>query len=176
MNKKLQVVLFLSLFVLYLLGGIAIFCYEYLYDDKTYIGYGLLVFAGSLVHIILYFLNQGYKNKRCSYLLVLGILGAIIGILFLTTNISFRAVCLLWGILDIARGASEILFTIPLIKNKKIEIYDIAISIMDIIFGILLCVKLADGLHIHIIILGISFILSAFKYPLMLLIGKNRKV
>lgn len=157
------------LFVLYFGGSIATLIYEYLYQDKTFIGYSILVILASIIHIILYFLNEGYKYKISAYYLVLGILGLSIGIAVAVCNLTFNLLCILWGVLDIVRGIAEIIFSIPNIKRTKLELIDIAVALAEIVLGILLCIHLYDGLHVHILVFGISLMLLSLKFPLILL-------
>ena len=175
MSIKAKTLLSFTLFLIYLLGSIFIFCYEFLYVDKTYNGYAVLVIIGSIVHLLLYLINEGYRNKVFSCFLILAIIGIIIGILFFICNFTFKTLCILWGVLDIIRGTCEIVFAAPKIKENKLQIIDIIASLIDIVLGILLCIHLNEGLHIHVIFFGVTFILCSFEYPLEVLINHRRK-
>lgn len=119
-----------------------------------------LIILSSVPHILIFVVNR----KKISYL-VIGLVGTALGIVFLTTGDLFSAdqICMIWGCLDICRGTTEIINRVPEVKHYKGELFEIAISTGDIIIGVLLCIHMAHGLQLHLIYLGIAFVLSALK-------------
>ena len=127
-------------------------------DDKIIL-LGVLIILSSVPHILIYFIN---KTKK-TYLLI-GLVGLAFGILFLSTDLfTDDQICMVWGCLDICRGLTEIATIVPEAKNNKFEIVEIFISTGDIVIGILLCIHLANGLHLHLLYLGIAFLITVLK-------------
>lgn len=120
---------------------------------------GILIILGSVPHILFYIINR----TKISYL-ILGLIGIAFGILFITTDI-FEPdhVCMIWGCIDICRGVGEIINVAPNVKKQKEEWLEIAISVGDIVIGVLLCIHLAGGLPVHLIYFGVAFVVSGLK-------------
>lgn len=167
-NKiTLKQVGYLGLLVFYICVGIFVILYAALPTDYNSKIMGLMVLLSSIVHILLYFLTEGYKRPEKGFFLVIGIIAFSLGIVFLTTKVmTIPEICLYWGILDIVRSSLEIKDVIPELKENKIEIVELVISFGDIVLGILLCVHLEEGIQLHLYYFGAAFILSAIKYIL----------
>ena len=145
--------------VFYLVIGIGVFTISHFdFSDKTVL-LGTLIILSSVPHILIYFANRTKKSY-----LVIGFVGVAFGILFLATDM-FDAdeICMIWGCIDICRGTTEIINVAPTVKNNKVELIEIAISVGDIVIGVLLCIHLSGGLQLHLIYLGVAFLITAVK-------------
>ena len=118
-----------------------------------------LILLSSVPHILIYAANREKKSY-----LIIGLVGTAFGILFLSTDL-FDAdeICMIWGVIDICRGLTEIINLAPTVRKHKIELIEIAISLGDIVVGILLCIHLTHGTKLHLIYLGIAFLITAVK-------------
>lgn len=176
-KKSLSSIIVQGIFIIYYLA-IAVIIFVMLtnpdfYSNKEYLGY--LVLAGSIPHLVIYFINGGYKSKAMTGILIIGIVGFALGFVFVfSESMTIEMICLYWGILDICRGAIEIGETIPHVKHNKLEILEIGISTGDIILGVLLCIHLEHGIKLHLIYFGIAFILYALKIVVELLILRHK--
>ena len=138
---------------------------------------GIIVVLTSLVHVALYFLKAGWKNPSKGFYLVIGIVGVGLGFVFMfSEHIDIINICIFWGILDMIRAALEIKDVIPELKEEKLEIIPLLVSIGDFILGILLCIHGEEGIAVHLIYLGSAFILTAVKFVVEMIIeGKEEK-
>ena len=120
----------------------------------------ILILLSSVPHIALYFIHP----DRLSYLII-GFVGIAFGILFLSTGYSFTddQICMIWGCIDICRGLTEIVVVAPHVKKQKAELIEIALSLGDIVIGILLCIHMLGGIKLHLIYLSIAFFIGAAK-------------
>ena len=90
--------------------------------------------------------------------IISGLAMLTMGIVFLFTPYDIEMLCFGWGVMDIVLGAVEALSSAMLVRVSKLEIIDILCAAGGIAFGIILCIKLYEGLTGHIIFLGASFI------------------
>lgn len=176
MTKTIKKILTLVLILFYIGVGIYTICYAFMrgtnLDVSQYLG--LLVILSSVVHILLYFIQEGYKNKDKMFYLILGLIGLSLGIVFLCNRTAtIDEICFYWGILDIIRGSEELAHAIPDIKNNKLEIVEVVIALGDIVLGILLCVKGEAGITAHLVYLGVAFLLTAIKFVVDIIIDRK---
>ena len=132
---------------------------------------GTLIILSSVPHLFLYVADR----SRLSFL-VIGLVGVAFGIVILTTGDLFNEdqVCLIWGCIDICRGTTEIINRAPHVKQHKGELFEIAISLGDIVIGVLLCIHMLHGIQLHLIYLGIAFVASALKNINDLLLDRHK--
>ena len=145
--------------IFYLVIGIGVFTIShYDFSDKTVL-LSVLIMLSSVPHLLIFIANRQKKSY-----LIIGLVGIAFGILFMATDI-FTAdeICMIWGVIDICRGTTEIINVAPTVMKNKVEFVEIAISVGDIVIGVLLCIHMADGLQLHLIYLGIAFIITAIK-------------
>ena len=107
----------------------------------------------------------GHKIRHgVNYDIVFGIVPIAMGIIFMARNMNLEHICLIWGIFEIAKGAFEIQHLVVLVHEKDyVATVEIVLAIVEIIFGILLCIHTEEDIKIHLIVVGIVFILSAAK-------------
>lgn len=145
--------------IFYLVIGIGVLTISHFdYTERTVL-LSTLIILSSVPHILIYIANRA----KTSYLII-GLVGTAFGILFLCTDL-FDAdeICMIWGVIDICRGLTEIVNIAPTVRKHKIELIEIAISLGDIIVGTLLCIHLTHGTKLHLIYLGIAFLITAVK-------------
>jgi len=123
---------------------------------------GLIIVLSVIPEIALYFINYEYKLKRHIVSVILIVLTVILGICFIfSTTINTETICLVWGILDILRGVNQIVHASISIKKDKSLIIKALVNVLTVVVGILLCVRLKDGVTFHLTMLGLSIILLA---------------
>lgn len=167
MNKNHIVLkIFKSIFALYYLA-IAIIIFIFLNNPNfvnTHSYFASLVLAGSIPHLVIYFMNNGFRSAQKSGFLIVGIVGVALGFIFeFSETMTINQICMYWGILDICRGAIEISDTLPHLKHNKLEIIELVVSTGDIALGILLCIHLEEGIKLHLTYFAIAFVLYAVK-------------
>lgn len=170
--------LFISLVLSYAVIGVftITFAYTSLFDADPHLLCGVFILITSFIHVILYFYQKGYKSLDKGFLLIIGLIGIALGIVFIVNkDITLENMCFYWGILDIVRGALEIAHIVPQVKNNKLYIVEIVLSSGDIVLGILLCIHLSQGLQVHLTYLGIAFLVSAFNQIVNLIIRKKKR-
>lgn len=136
----------------------------------------ILIILGSVPHILIFSADR----KRVSYL-VIGLVGLSFGILFLCTKdtelYNVDEVCMVWGVIDICRGTTEIVNIAPRLRHRKVgDFIEIGISTGDIVVGILLCIHLQGGLTLHLIYLATAFFITVVKNVAELFLARKRNV
>ena len=172
-NKKdlfSTIVYFFSIVFYVVIGVFAIIIAHQTIPDKTAL-LSTLIILSSIPHFLIFLTDR----SRISYLII-GFVGVAFGILFLTTEIfSDDQICMIWGVIDICRGLTEIVSIAPHIKHNKIELIEIAISLGDIVIGVLLCIHMSEGLKLHLTYLGIAFLISAVKDAVQYIVAKKNE-
>ena len=121
---------------------------------------GLVLALSSFPEIVLYFLDHEYRHKICAGTILLAVISTVCGILFsFLPNVNPETICIFWGILDILRGVNQVFLSSLEVKNHKLAFAKMAINILTIVVGILLCIHLKNGIRFHLIMLGVSIIL-----------------
>ena len=157
--------------VFYIVIAVLAFIIAYKDINDGRIMLAVLILLSSVPHLLIYISDR----RRLSYLII-GLVGLAFGILFLATPI-FTAdeICMVWGCIDICRGLTEIINVAPHVRKEKKELLEIAISLGDIVVGVLLIIHMSDGLVLHLTYLGIAFILSAIKNLLEFIFAQKLK-
>ena len=119
----------------------------------------------------------GHKiNHNFNFDIAFGIISIAIGVVALAKHMELKDICLLWGIFEVVEGAFEIQHLIILVHEKeKIAIAEIVIVSIQIVFGTLLCIHTEEEIKLHLIIVGIIFILSAAVQVLKTINEHKRK-
>lgn len=164
--KKEKILLIVTVVLLVAIGVLAIvFNNASFILSKYFLGTAIIV--ANLPLILIYLSHEYYREySKIPYLVF--ILGSIvIGVLILLSNsLTLIAICITWGIFDIAKGAYEAFDATLELEENKFEIIEIAAAIGEIVFGILLIVHLTHGIPVHLIYLGIGSFLVAIKYTI----------
>jgi len=174
--SKTRFILSLCLISFYIIVGICVFIFAFSQRTKTNNFCGGIILLSSIIHILIYFAEEGYKHKEELFNIALGLVSFITGIIFIVLDgITIKNVCLYWGILEIVESTTEIAFALVHIKKSKIKLIDIACCITSLVLGILLCIHLEHGIKIHLICLAIVFIIMGLKHILNLWILTFKK-
>lgn len=157
--------------IFHILFGIIIFIIAFQHYEVTQLILGMLILIGCIPHFLLYCVDRSKKG----YLLLgtIGVAVALIAIIF--KQFELTHIFIMWGVLDVCRGATEIFDSLPKVKTRKLEIIELLVSTGDIIIGILLCIHLEEGLKLHLIYFGVSFILIGLKYIIEMLVESRVK-
>ena len=157
--------------IYYLVIGIWVFCiFNQDFADNVNF-FGVLIILSSVPHILIYAINQ----ERKTYLII-GLVGLAFGILFIASDLfTPDQVCMIWGCIDICRGITEIIAIAPTLRKNKANYLEVAISVGDIVIGILLCIHLAGGLRLHLIYLAIEFVVTGIKNLVELIIERKNR-
>ena len=160
-TKKLFQYILTSLVILLFIGaGVTVLVLKGVHSeyDKDVLGIILIVVAACKLAICL--LNKTFKQSSNFILISSGIMLAL-GLIFLLSDISIEILCFGWGIMEIVLACVEIQTSIFEIKEDKLQICEIAIAGGSLLFGIILCIKLVNGLNGHLIFMSISLFLMA---------------
>ncbi len=166
-SKVIEIILNVIIITLFLGSGIAVliaryFAAEY---DKFFLGTTLMITGGA--KLVIYFLNKGYHNPR-NITIITALIMISLGILFFAGNQSIEMLCFGWGVTEIVLGMIEVYIDILEIREDKIAALEMVVNFSTIVFGVLLCINLSEGLTTHIIFLGISLILLSIISALKL--------
>lgn len=137
---------------------------------------GLILVVGGIATICDYI--GGHKIRHeFNFDLVFGILNIVFGIMVMTVINQIEIICLVWGIIEILKGAFEIQDLVVILKHKNyLAFISLGCAILDIVFGTLLCIERYEDITIHLIVVGIVFIASAISQILETVIEhKNAK-
>lgn len=160
-NKVTKLVLGLISTLLLLGAGITVLVLSIAHNFQfTGLILGIILLVISIIRMIDWAVSEKHKNRH-NVAIIFAIATIVLGILFITEVREISLLCFAWGIIDIVCSLIEIQFAIPEIRHNKLCILKIAVSMGELVFGILLCIELERGLTAHLIYLSISFFLLA---------------
>lgn len=149
--------------ILFLVYGISSICFsrlDYLHNQYELVLEILLILAG--VAKIVNFIGGHKIRHEFNFDIAFGIISIALGFILMAKKLDLSKICLFWGIFEVVEGAFEVQHLIVLLKEKDyIAILELAITAIQIVFGILLCINTEEEIKLHLIIVGIVFILSA---------------
>ena len=158
-SKRIAKIIYIFSIIFYLTIGIIAFVFAKPENGENVKFLGTLILLSSVPHLLIYIID---RNKQ-TYLII-GLVGVVFGVTILATDVfSQDVVCMVWGAIDICRGTTEIISVVPNVRKNKLELIEILVSVGDIVIGILLCVHMSGGIVLHLIYLGIEFIISGAK-------------
>lgn len=118
-----------------------------------------------------------YKLYRKTPYLVFAAISLTLGLTFLLSNeISVEHMCLIWGIYDICKAIFGIVDATIEVKDNKLEIMEIVASIGHLVFGVLLCVHLSEGITAHLIFMGVAFLIVALKFGIEFIMNLQQEL
>lgn len=162
---------------LFFLYGIAVFIFsglDFSQDSMLIILEICLIISGFAK--ICDFIGGHKINHTFNFDIAFGIISISIGVVALAKHMELKEICLLWGIFEVVEGAFEIQHLVILVHEKeKIAIAEIVIAAVQIVFGTLLCIHTEEEIKLHLIIVGIIFILSAVAQILKTIAEHKRK-
>jgi len=169
-SKRITKIIYVFSIVFYLTIGTIAFVFAKPENGGNIDFLATLILLSSAPHLLIYAIDR----KKQTYLII-GLVGIVFGVLFLATDVfDPDSVCMVWGAIDICRGTTEIISVAPHVKKNKAELIEIAISLGDIAIGILLIIHMSNGFVLHLIYLGIEFLISGTKNIVDYFIEKKR--
>ena len=133
--------------------------------DLTALFLTIIMLLSAIPDFVVYILFKQYKNlKKIGHIIWSTSVIIICTVLFfLKDDIDISIVCIIWGSVDIVRGLDE-LYTIFFDgKFEKKEIPFLVLSVIDVVLGIILIIKMEDGLTVHLIAATVSVFVYAIR-------------
>ena len=155
-----QIILNIVIITLFLTSGITVLLLRQFAEEYNRILLGTTLIVAGAVKFIIYFLNKGYKNPK-NITIITSIIMISLGVIFFVSEKEIEMLCFGWGVIEIVLGLIEVYIDILEIKEDRIAIFEMVVNVATIVFGVLLCINLSNGLSVHLIFLGISLILLA---------------
>ncbi len=135
--------------------------------EHTNYFFGSVLIAISIPLILLFLAQEGFKKPLKIPYFGLAILSIALGILIICVgDPSIFHMCALWGVYSLLLAIYTIIDSFIEIKHSRIEIIEIIICAVDIVFSILLIIRADGSVNAHLIFIGISFILKSVIYLL----------
>ena len=166
-KKVIDIILNSIVIILFLGAGIFTLVMKATNDEFDGIILGTILIVAGVAKIISYFLRKGFKHPT-NITLVTGIVMIVLAVIFFLDKFDLVSLCLAWGIMEIIIGLTELQVDLFAARKDKWAIGEIVIDLGGITFGVLLTIHLEEGLHAHLIFMGISFILYAALYAIEL--------
>lgn len=159
-SKVLELILNIIVVLLFLGAGITVLLLRRLSEEYDSILLGTVLIVVGSARGVIYIISKGYKYRRnITFITSLAMIG--LGIVFLVSDRDIETLCFGWGMMELILGSIEVYIDVLELKEDKIAIAEMAINLGTIVFAILLCIKMSEGLTGHLIFLGISLILLA---------------
>lgn len=177
MKKKLNYLdyLFIASMLAHFVIGVLVIIFSNDSFEKNNVFIGSVLIASGLPSLMIFFAARGHKNFRKFPYLLSALTAFIIGTMFIIFNeITPDHMFLTIGIFDIVRGLYETIDASLEVKENKFEIMEIVSAVGDIVFGILLCIKLSDGYRNHLIFMGVALIIVGIKFLCDLIVDIKR--
>jgi uncharacterized membrane protein HdeD (DUF308 family) len=153
-------------------------------NDAIFVTYNLNLIVG--IPLLIGSLSHLYSDfKRCKYKSVDNFFGgeiiiavlSILAIFYPLLKKSFEEeiifICIVWGVIAILNGSRDFSHVIYYINSKEPYIYSLIESIIMIILALLLILDPLEHVKLHIIVLGIEFLIEAAEVCIHTFIGKK---
>ena len=121
---------------------------------------GIILICVSLIKIARWAMAKQFLNKY-NLTFALSLASLVLGIIFLVNKVEIEKLCFVWGFYEITSSLIEIQLAVVEVKHNKLAIIEIAVELATIVFGILLCIKLEEGLTGHLLFMSISLFMIA---------------
>ena len=145
------------------------------FDLTTNFLIAVIILTG-IPSIVQYILFKQYKSiKRIGNIVWSSLLILTCIVLLCIPDLSISTVCIVWGVFDIVRGLNEVYIIFFDGKFEAHEIPFFILALMDIVLGIILIIKLGDGLNVHLIAATISVFVNAI-YRLIEVIALTKRI
>ena len=159
-SRLLQIILNCLIITIFIATGIVVLILRHNVEVYDNIILGIILFIAGGSRLVIYFLNKGYKySKDISFISSAIMIG--LGFVFLFSKKDIEMLCFGWGIMEIVLGLIEVYIDVLEVKEKKLAWFEMAVNVGTIVFGVLLCIKLSEGLTGHIIFLATTLFLHA---------------
>ena len=149
------------------------------YDLPAYFLITIMLLS-AIPDVVMYTVMKGYKNpKKIGHIIWAGLTITTCIVLYSINEIDISIICIAWGIIDILRGLDELYTVFFDGKFEKHEIPDLIIACVDIVLGIILIIKLDDGLNVHLLAATATLFVFAIRLIIELILDlkelKNAK-
>ena len=162
-GKKVNTIFKINKFIIYLVLGIIILVLR----DDTYNYLYLLIAIPSLVLNIEQLSYEIYERAYYKKANLIGacLLKIALALIILIMNADMLVVCVLWGISIIISSTITLDESTYLVTNRKIFAFliEVAESIVQIVFAVLLIIDPVEHISFHIILLGVEMLLIAAR-------------
>lgn len=167
--KILEIIIMILYFALGIFTIICVGCKF----EATRIFVGIVILLTS-IPFLLCFLKE-IKDKFPRYLFpILFVITIVVGFLCIFTEIDIGIILVLWGAVEIIRGAYEINHAFNVAESISLKIAETIVGVLEIVFAILLMFKQLGGIPGHLICIGITCIILGGQ-QLLSLIAENIK-
>lgn len=130
-------------------------------EEDGHVIVGMLVTITSFFEIAAYLFSKSYKQGSKLYILIISGSLLIFGVVSMLASLPITSICLIWGIGDALTGVFGGIRSSIALKKEKIQIVDLIISIGFVVFGIILAIKLQEGIKGHLIFCSIAYLVDA---------------
>lgn len=163
--KKILTPLFIGKIIIFLFGIFSIVA-AFVAKNQNYFDHiilGTILMVSTLFELLE---TTIYKSKNLIHWLkiCLEIIALFIAIFYFfpaVCDLNIKVLIIFWGFFDITTSILELLHLVLNTKEKRPSCYIlIASSIIRLIFGIILIIKIEKGLFIHLIVVGIILMIK----------------
>ncbi len=119
---------------------------------------GSLLIAGSFCRLYKFMVNRHFFDVH-NIDLSFSLISIAMGFIFIFTD-DITLVCLIWGIYEIINGGIELSTDLREVPDNGLMWVSVFISLGEIVFGTLLCIHKEEGILLHLLFMGITFILT----------------
>lgn len=180
MNSRRKRLIVGSIGIAYYLAVATILLISFIlhFEDYEYFGYFLIsvMLLSAIPDVFIYIVLKGYKNPRkLGHIIWAGLTITTCIILYSIQELDISIICIAWGIIDILRGLDELYTVFFDGKFEKREIPDMIIAFIDIILGVILIIKLDDGLNVHLIAATATLFVFAVRLIIEVPLGLIRE-
>lgn len=125
----------------------------------------LLIIQGSA--LIADFIGEHKIKELFNFDIAFGIISIVLGAMFLSNHFDIETICVIWGGFEVIKGAFEIQHIISKLRRREfIALLELACAITEVVFGTLLCIHTKEDIQVHLVVVGIVFIVSAIAQVL----------
>lgn len=167
MKKKMSLafkIIAQLIWIIFIVTGILLIVFSNEKFERNNVYLGSIIIVSAILPLFSYFAFKGYAQYKKTPALVFGSMSFIFGIVcIVASEITIDHICIIWGALTVLSCIYYIIDSVNDIKTNKLEFISIIINILELTFGIILIVNLGKSITLHIIIMGISFILKGLK-------------
>ncbi|MCR5786420.1 MAG: hypothetical protein K6G28_01805 [Acholeplasmatales bacterium] len=149
--------------------------------DNLNIIVGTPLLIGSVSHMISDF-KEGKHMKHDNFFggeFIVTILSVIIlfyPLLGKQKNDEIIFICIAWGVIAILNGSRDFSHVIYYINSKKPYVYSLIESVIMVVLAIMLILDPMEHVKLHIIVLGIEFLIEALEVVIHTFVGKSDKI
>lgn len=131
--------------------------------QNVQLGLGIILLISSVIELCAFFFYGKFRKEVALAFGAFAIVGIILSILYICNTFNLEQLTVSWGIFEMTKGVFGTFESIYIfIKEKEYPaLIDAGLSIAEIILGILLAIEESGHLHVHLVFVGISLLLTA---------------